>query len=205
MCLLFFKGQKWWQDSSERLWCYHSLEWRLEYRRDAAFVSEADAPSPSMEYSHARLSQKPVKHCSLKHIFYVLIAKDVACTKHVLSQDWAGLSAGVTTPSCGGKYCVQAKAPAVRLAPASPLLPVATSELWCWWAIWLTSGSFWSLHCPDWGPGSSVISVISFCPMKSRLQGGERWMGSDGCLRFTLMYSWNVAVELGRDFSTLRT
>lgn len=40
-----------------------------------------------MEYSHDGLNQKPVKHCSLKPISYVLIAKDFACTKHVLSCD----------------------------------------------------------------------------------------------------------------------
>jgi len=38
-----------------------------------------------MEYSHDGPSQKPVKHCSLKTIFYVLITKDFACTKYVLT------------------------------------------------------------------------------------------------------------------------
>lgn len=90
-------------------------------------------------------------------------------------------------------------------APASPLLPLATSELGWRWALWHASGSSWFLHCPGWGPGSSVISTTSFCPMKSRLQSGERWMGGDECLGFTLIYSWNATVELGRDFSTLRT
>lgn len=36
-----------------------------------------------------------------------------------------------------------------------------------------------SLHCPDWWPQSSMISVTSFCPMKNRLWRVDRWEEQD--------------------------
>lgn len=82
-------------------------------------------PAP-VEHSHSVSRQKPVKQSSLENIFHIKISKGFACTKHVLTWDWAGLSPSITTQSPCRKHHVQAKAPALMLGtsvPSSPWLP----------------------------------------------------------------------------------